>query len=498
MNLVDPILFHGRFQPMAPAIILAGDHPPITYAQLARMIHSVSRRAHKQGILPGQVVALLVADQILHIALVLGLTRLGAVTVSGHQLELPSVLSVDVVLSDADLRIGDAAIVKTGWDWLTDDPAPFEAPKAGDVPGARFSRLILTSGTTGEPKAVALTHAQAMTRVMRQPFVFGAKFSECSRVLIDVGLSTVAGFAALFSTLWRGGALFLRSRDPVESLHSLIANRIQAFITAPKGLSDLLELHDKTSRSFEKFEVIVSAGSAMDKRLLARVLTHLCNDLCSIYGSTEYATVAAAPPALLERIEGLAGFIIGGAEVDIVDHDGNVLPVGTEGRIRIRGVSAAEGYVHGTLDQVEVFPHEGSCLGDLGIMSPHGYLLVSGRENSVINLGGDKVSPEKVELAIGDFPGIRDTGVLTLPTPLGIGRLIAAVVWQGSDERDAGHRGLIGFLNGKLPPHAVPRLFVELTTIPRNHMGKIDRPALRQAAIEELRKVKAPEGTEAG
>lgn len=497
MNLVDPILFHGKFQPTAPAVILAGDHPPINYAQLSLMIHSVSRRAHRQGIVPGQVVALLVTDQILHIAFVLGLTKLGAVTVSGHQLDLPSVLSVDIVLSDSDVRPGLGPVVRIGWDWLNDDPAPFEAPKADGLPGTRFSRLILTSGTTGESKAVALTHEQAMTRVMRQPFVFGPKFSECARVLIDVGLSTVAGFAALFSTLWRGGSVFLRGRDPVENLRSLFANRIQAFITAPKGLSDMLEAYDRMPELFGRFDVIVSAGSAMDKRLLKRITTHLCNDLCSIYGSTEYATVAVAPPALLEKIDGLAGFIIGGAEVDIVDGEGIVLPAGTEGRVRTRGASAAEGYVHGTLDQIEFFPPEGACLGDLGVMSPHGYLLVTGRENSVINLGGDKVSPEKVELAICDFPGIREAGVFTLPTPLGIERLIAAVVWQSRDERDS-RRELHGFLSGKLPPHAVPRLFVELAAIPRNHMGKIDRAALRQAATEVLRKVKVPEETQAG
>lgn len=495
MNLVDPILFQSRFQPMAPAIILAGDHPPITYAQLGRFIHSVSRKAHKHGLIPGQVVALLVNDPILHIAFVLGLTKLGAVTVSGHQLELPPVLRADAVLSDTPLPSAAAPVTKIGWDWLRDDYTPIKSDPR-KVAENKYSRLILTSGTTGEPKAVALTHAQALTRVMRQPFVFGSRFSECSRVLIDMGLSTVAGFSAMFSTFWRGGALFLRSKDVDETLRSLSANRIQAMVASPKGLAELVELHDKMPDRFGKFEVIVSSGSALDRRLLKRARAHLCNDLCSIYGSTEYATVAVAPSELLGEINGVAGYVIGGAEVEIVDSDGKILPVGAEGRVRTRGVSAAEGYVDGTLDRVEAFPKEGFCLGDLGVIMPQGYLMISGRENAVINLGGDKISPERVELAIVDYPGIRDAGVFTLQTPLGLDRLIAAVVWDGSGHRETRMRDLHAFVAGKLPLQYIPKLFVTLGGIPRNHMGKIDRPALKQLATEALRKT--PVSADAG
>lgn len=487
MNLVDPILFHGKFQPTAPAILLAGDHPPITYAQLARFIHSVSRKAHNQGLIPGQIVALLVSDPILHIVFVLGLTKLGVVTVSGHQLELPAVLRADAVLSDAPLPSAAAAVIKIGWDWLKDDHTPVE-PDQRKVAENRYSRLILTSGTTGEPKAVALTHGQALTRVMRQPFVFGSRFSECSRILIDMGLSTVAGFSAMFSTFWRGGALFLRSKDLDATLHSLAAQRVQAMVASPKGLAELVELHDRMPDKIGKFEVIVSSGSALDKRLLQRARAHLCHDLCSIYGSTEYATVAVAPSELLEEIDGVAGYVIGGATVEIVDDDGRVLPVGEQGRVRTRGISAAEGYVDGTLNRMQAFPKEGFCLGDLGFMTPQHYLVISGRENAVINLGGDKISPEKLELAIVGCPGIRDAAVFTLRSPLGIDQLIAAVVWDENERPETRMRDLHTFLEDKLQPQYVPKLFVMLSEIPRNHMGKIDRSALKQAGTEVLRK----------
>lgn len=201
--------------------------------------------------------------------------------------------------------------------------------------------------------------------------------------------------------------------------------------------------------------------------------------------------MAVATSDLLEKGNGVAGYVIGGAEVEIVDQNGAVLPRGTEGRVRTRGVSAADGYVVSSLDRVEAFPKEGFCSGDLGVMMPEGYLIISGREGSVINLGGDKVSPEKIELALVDFPPVRDAGAFTLQTPMGIDRIMGAIVWNENVDRDACRKELHTFLQSKLAHQYIPRLFVELESIPRNHMGKIDRPKLKQVALEEIRKTQS-------
>jgi acyl-CoA synthetase (AMP-forming)/AMP-acid ligase II len=116
-------------------------------------------------------------------------------------------------------------MIAVGRDWLADEAPSLEEPKANAGAESMYCRLILTSGATGEPKAVALTYAQAFTRVMRQQFVYGGRFAESSRIFVDVGISTVAGFSTLFNIFWRGGGLFLQNNDPVETLTAIFANR---------------------------------------------------------------------------------------------------------------------------------------------------------------------------------------------------------------------------------------------------------------------------------
>lgn len=488
MNLVDQILFQCKFQPAAPAIIVAGGNAPVSYRQLGRFIENVSRRARRQGIARGQVVALVFKDQLLHVACVLGLSAIGAVTVSAHHNQLPSALEIDAVLSEFPEEFGGRRVITVSRGWLADEDPSLGEPKANTGSESKYCRLILTSGTTGEPKAVALTYAQAFTRVMRQQIVYGSRFANSSRIFVDVGISTVAGFSTLFNIFWRGGVLFLKGNDPVETLKTLFANGIQAMVASPKGLADLVELYDRMPGQFGKLDLIISLGSVLDRRLLKRARAQLCHELHSVYGSTEHATVTVATSELLEKGNGVAGYIIGGAEVEIVDRNGTVLPHGTEGLVRTRGVSAADGYVVSTLDRVEPFPKEGFVSGDLGVMTTEGYLVISGREGSVINLGGDKVNPEKIELALVDYPPVRDAGAFTLQTPLGIDRIVGAIVWNDNIDRNACRQELHSVLQGKLPYQYIPKLFVELESIPRNHMGKIDRPALKSAATEAIRK----------
>lgn len=488
MNLVDQILFQCKFQPTAPAIIVAGGNAPVSYRQLGKFIENVSHRARREGIARGQVVALAFKDQLLHVACVLGLSAIGAVTVSAHHNQLPSALGVDAVLSEFPLQFGERRVITVSRGWLAEEDPSLGEPKANPGIESKYCRLILTSGTTGEPKAVALTYAQAITRVMRQQIVYGKRFADSSRIYVDVGISTVAGFSTLFNIFWRGGVLFLQGSDPVETLRALFANGIQAMVASPKGLADLVELYDRMPGQFGKLDLIVSLGSVLDRRLLKRAREQLCHEIHSVYGSTEHATVAVATSELLEKGNGIAGYIIGGAEVEIVDRNGTVLPPGTEGLVRTRGASAADGYVVTTLDCVEAFPKEGFVSGDLGVMTTDGYLIISGREGSVLNLGGDKVSPEKIELVLVDFPPVRDAGVFTIQTPLGIDRIVGAVVWNDNIDRDACRREIHTVLQSKLNHQYIPKLFVELESIPRNHMGKIDRPALKNVATEAIRK----------
>ena len=120
MNIVDPILFQCRYNPAAPAICAPGTELDlVSYGRLEQFIHNIGRRALSSGLMPGQVVAIFVRDKIFHAAIVLGLTRLGIVTLSGRSEPLPLGLRVDAAIADQGYPflggLKSSRPIGTGW-----------------------------------------------------------------------------------------------------------------------------------------------------------------------------------------------------------------------------------------------------------------------------------------------------------------------------------------------------------------------------------------------
>jgi len=399
MNIVDPILFQSKCQPLALALCAPGSNfGAVTYRRLAQFIHNVGHRVRDHGLLRGKVVALFIKDPILHAAFILGLTKLGIVTVSSRELELPKELPVDAVFADSSYPSdGGRQVVVVDGSWLTGDgPGDdeiVEEPSSPDDP----CRIILTSGTTGYPKAVTRATRHVSTRVHRLLTAYGSRFSDCSSIFMDVGLSTGIGFTIFVYTLWRGGSLFLRGGGPAGLMEALASHRVQGMVASPKSLAEMAELADQGSPSYAGFDTVVWTGSLMSRTLSERVRSRICSNLVCSYGSTEAGVAASAPAGAIAKVEGAVGYVAPGVTIDIVGPSGEVLPVGKEGLVRIRSECVVDGYVGDPESTRLKFRDGGFYPGDVGTLTTSGILVLSGRQETVINLGGDKVSPERVE-----------------------------------------------------------------------------------------------------
>lgn len=491
MNIVDPILFQGKYQPAAPALLIAGGRREVvTFAELATFIHNVGQKAYAMGLSRGDVVALLVKDQLLHVALILGLAKYGIITVTPHEAEFPAQLHVDAIASDVAIsNAGKRRAVLVDHSWLEGSGLPIDLGRVTDE-DASYCRFVLTSGTTGEPKAAAFAHGRMAYRAMRHQTVFGHRYAECSRIMLDTGWSTAMAFTTLVYVLSRGGTLALRGGSVSETLQALINYRVEALVGSPGSLANLVDLQNRKPQSIPQLDAIVSIGSNLTPALAEQVRSRLGANLISAYGSTEAGVVAAAPSTVVAKTAGAVGYITPDVEIDIIDEAGNKLELGQEGRIRIRSGAAPVGLI----DRSQVlitFDPEGYFPGDLGAVTPDGMLIVTGRETSIMNLGGDKISPEKIEMVIAGLPQVRDVGVFTVKSPLGIEQIAGAIVWRDNVDREASRRDLRKHLELNLSGVQIPKLFVELATIPRGQMGKIDRAALKQVAGEVLIKTQA-------
>src|SRR5207247_3086743 len=128
MNIVEPILYQCRYHPPAAAICAPGAEPGlVSYARLELFVHNISRKASALGLSRGQVVAIFVRNRILHAAIILGLARLGVVTLSVRDPTLPEESSIDAVVTDTDAsvpQLAAARIVRADLSWTAGDGRP--------------------------------------------------------------------------------------------------------------------------------------------------------------------------------------------------------------------------------------------------------------------------------------------------------------------------------------------------------------------------------------
>lgn len=472
MNIVDLVLFQCRLQPAIAALCAPGKGIGlVSYGQLERFIHSIARQARALGLARGNVVALFINDPILHSAFILGLSHVGVVTLSGRSVELPKELKIDAVISDAPHPFKNIGrIIYADQKWIEGDGVPLALAPAERGGSDDLCRITLTSGTTGEAKACGFSHDKLVRRIARYGWAYGSKLPECSRIFIDPSLATAIGHLFWLHTLARGGSVFFRGNEPVETFQALSLYKVQAMVAAPAALAEFVQFYEGAPAFPPSLEMIATAGSLMSRTLAERVRAQLCSNLVCGYGSTETHTVATASSHAIAHVPGAVGYVAPGMAVEITDVAGNTLPPGEEGIVRIRSEVAAEGYLGDPAETQKAFRGGWFHPGDIGTLTANGLLVISGREKSVLNLGGDKVSPERIEQVLGSFPGITSAAAFSVVNAMGIEELCAAVA-AGSFNEPA----LRAHCERHLPPEYVPLRFLAVPEIPLNEMGKIDR-----------------------
>ena len=481
MNIISPILAQARQQPTALAICAPGAPQPfVSYGRLTTMMNNVACRAGAAGLKRGDIVAVFAEDAVLHLVLTLALTRLGIVTLSGGGYAIPPEIPVTANLVDAAAATavaGTARSIPVDVQWIMGDgTAPPENPDTHD--GANAARIVLTSGTTGQPKGVALSHDMVARRVGAFTFAFGNIVPQCARCFVDVGLPSNYGFQWIVWLLSRGGAVFLRGSDAGETMQAFELYKVQGMIAAPSGLAEFVELYEQSPAFSCPFGVILAGGSLMWRSLADRVRLRMCAHLVTSYGASEFSPIAVAPNHQICDIAGAVGFVCAGATVQAVDESDRPLAPGETGLIRVRGDFLVDGYVGTPPGSDQAFRGGWFYPGDIGAVTADKVLVISGRQTAVLNVGGNKLGPETVEQAVLAFPGVAQAAAFGVENELGILEVWTAIVARPGVEEAELHR----HLQKKLPHLFVPRRILRLPSLPQNAAGKLDRRRLAEMA----------------
>ncbi len=347
--------------------------------------------------------------------------------------------------------------------------------------------LLFTSGTTGQPKGVALTHAQVfatVTQVIATHELTATDITYCFLPLFHINAQVVA----LLSTIVSGGSLIIEERFSASRFWSTVERHQVTWISAvPTVIGILLKTAElrvaETHPVPASLRFVRSASAPLPMLYAKRFESRFGVPIIESYGITEAASqvcVNPLPPG--KRKLGSVG-LPAGVELQIVGDDGRVVAAHERGEIAIRGRSVIRHYAYGD-EGKDSFRNGWFYTGDLGHVDEDGYVYITGRKKEMINRAGQKISPREVEDVISQHDGIRSVAVIGLPDELHGERVAAFLVvepWHLDES------GLVEAVNAlcrrSLSAYKCPEEYHVVEAIPAGPTGKVQRHRLKEAVL---------------
>ncbi|WP_297666266.1 acyl-CoA synthetase [uncultured Corynebacterium sp.] len=351
------------------------------------------------------------------------------------------------------------------------DHAPSEAEeKLPKIPKRGFI-TILSSGTSGTPKAVV--HREPPIPTPIADIITWIPWRAEMMIQQTASMFHSWGWANLnLIFAHRATVVFRRDFDPVQAMEDVERYKVNGIITSPIFIKEQLKVAQNGDYDASSIEFIVSSGNAMHEDLLRGLHKQFGPVVCNFYGSTENSVVAIAKREELVENPALAGRPVRGVRVKILDDDGNVLPPNTPGRIYARGTMTMRRYAH-TRDQMKI-KHGLLEIGDRGYLDEEGRLFVLGRADDMIIVGGENVYPRSVEEVLAPMPGIRDLYAKGVDDEESFKRMAVWIVREDNPEGEALTKESVQeWVRDNLAEHSVPREVTFLDELPRNPTGKV-------------------------
>ncbi|MGI9611697.1 MAG: AMP-binding protein [Acidimicrobiales bacterium] len=335
------------------------------------------------------------------------------------------------------------------------------------------SPVLLTSGTTGLPKGANRADGAGDPRAaggifQAIPYRTGDVFCLPTPLFHAWGLSQLLVAASLGSTV-----LLAPRFSPTDTVRSVVEHRATVLAVVPVMLQRLLAEPDLDLSQMTSLRIVASSGSALPGPVSEQWMDRTGDTLYNLYGSTEVGQATIATPADLRAAPGTAGRVAPGCDVAIVDHDGQPLPNGAEGRIFVANGSQFSGYTGGGTKEII----DGRMAsGDVGHFDEDDRLFVTGRADDMIVSGGENVFPGEVEDALLADPRIADAAVVGVPDP-SFGQRLAAFVVRAPGA-SVSSKAVKEVVATELARHKVPRDVTFVDELPRTTTGKLLRRSL--------------------
>jgi len=353
-------------------------------------------------------------------------------------------------------------------------------PGAGAAARAELSPdqlacILYTSGTTGRPKGVMLSHGNLLANARTIAAYLDIRPDD--KVLCPLPFHFSYGASVLNSNLSAGAQVLLEDNS---AFPQVLARRMQdegvtAFPGVPATFALLLGRCKLRDFDLSRLRYLTQAGGSMPRaqiELLRATVPHA--KVFIMYGQTEAtARLTYLAPELLEKKLGSVGLPLSGVEIEIRDADGGCVPVGEIGEICARGPNVMLGYWQDAELTAQTLRGGWLHTGDLAHSDAEGYLYIDGRVADMIKVGAFRVSPQEVEEVLAALPSVEEVAVTAIPDEM-LGQAIKAViVLRPQMQLDA--MAVKAHCRQHLATYKIPKLVEFAAVLPRTSSGKVQR-----------------------
>ena len=467
----------------------------LTYRRLIERIDRVSNLAHTGlGLRHGERAAVLLPNRLEYIELVCGLSSAGvAVATIGPASSLPEirflcedsgarVLFVDAALETIARAAAPACVERIIV--LGDEYEALLARAATSLCEVAVTEhdifsIPYTSGATGRPKGVLLSHRGRVLACYAMASEHGC-YGPDDRAVATTPMFHGSGFLMALVPIFFGGTVEILPRFDVEKLLATIA-AVGATSTymVPTHFAALLALGDQARRhDTRSLKTIISGTAPLAQSMKAQIIDYFGEGLLfERYGTTETNIVSALRPADQLRKIACVGQSLPGTFMEVVDENGAALPAGEVGELAVASPYCFAGYLNMPEATEKARRGDWFVTGDLARIDEEGYLYIVDRKNDMIITGGENVYPREVEEVLLAHPAVRECAVVGAPHAYWGEAIVAFVVVR--DGMNVTPQELEATCRGQMARYKVPKEFRLVEALPRNSMGKILRRQLR-------------------
>ncbi|MDI6022563.1 AMP-binding protein [Leucobacter sp. UT-8R-CII-1-4] len=454
-----------------------------TYREVEERAAAFAEQLTERGIGANDVLAVMLPNSLELLIALLGAWRIGAAATPINPTFTARELDYQLSDSGAKLLLASPGTV-SGIDLIT--PEQMRERPLGEIVNPviapdQLALLVYTSGSTGQPKGVMLDHANAQAMTSQMAAV--CSFTDQDHALLVLPLFHVNSIMVSFLTpMSVGGQITVLDRFAPDTFFAAIERFQPSYFSAvPAIYARLAELPDSATVNTSSLRFAICGAAPVSKELLDRVEQRFGISLAEGYGLTETTCASACNPINGVRKAGTVGPALDGQQIAIVDPEGNRVAPGERGEVIVSGPTVMRGYLGRPEATAETIRDGWLHTGDVGVLDEDGYLSIVDRIKDMIIRGGENIYPKEIEEVLGTHPDVLEAAVIGAPHAR-LGEVpVADVVLMPNAVASA--EELVEHCRGLLTKIKVPVRMNIVTELPRNPVGKVDKPKMRREVL---------------